>query len=365
MKLSSPRRSTVVATCLAALATGAIGIGPAAASPATTHSAEAREPLIQLLGASKDYVLYAVNEHDYVKSTRGGKPIKINGFSNSQQIVGSFLIYTAPHAMNSDQVYRDLATGATGKVPARWQTATPDGGAYTALDRTDGKIHGYSQDAATRAVTDYGPLPGFAAPSSDVGEGASADDYGISFRQGSQRSKTFITDYVSYVHPGKVVRLDMHGLGNYARCSTTSSAMACANTYLDKHSSGFHTKSQIVRIPLDGSPQQKPIAVNLPDLPEAAHPYIVPEVTSARTAWTFGLDTDDNYGGPDPAFRLHSVPASSPGGHRTSSNFTIQYAALLINGGNRIFVAQARTASSAGIYRVGLDGKSQKLLVHI
>lgn len=52
---------------------------PAIASPATHRP----PPQVQLLDASGSWVVYAVDEKVYVKSVKGGKPIDVHGYSDS------------------------------------------------------------------------------------------------------------------------------------------------------------------------------------------------------------------------------------------------------------------------------------------
>ena len=356
------KRTLCSAASLAAVVAGTVLATPANASPATHH----RSPDLQLLDASASWVVYAVDEEVYVRSVHGGKPIDVHGYSDSdgQEIAGNFLIYSRARAEDGHRRYVNLRTGATGKVAAKWQTATPDGGAWTAVDKTDGKTHGYSQDAASGAVTDLGVLPGFDHPRFTDTGATQGDEHGILFEQSNYANGRTRADYVSFDRPGHVTQLDMRGVGYYAYCSLASNALGCADTYLDL-SPSRPSNSQVVRIPLTGHSQQKAIEVTMPALPSRARPYIAPALTSTRTAWTFGLDPTDSYDGPEPSFRVHSVPANAPGGQRRSSDFQVSDPSFMVTGGDRIYVAHDGKARTAGIYTVSANGRSQKLFLHV
>ena len=349
--------ATAVATSAAAGTPASAGpSGTGAGHPVTVSSTKSTGYAkdFYLDASSKNWVIFAVLNKAYAEPSAGGPVVTLPDadVDNPFHVTGDLAVYSSSTHNRTD--YYDLATKKFGIGSNRWQAAAPDGGVYSALDKTDGRVHGYEQNAATGSVTDLGVLTGFTGANDS---GALADESGVVFfREDYYRKKEHEgASYIAFEHPGTATPLQTHNQGSLTCLSLASNALGCATA--------GHT---IYRVPLDGSAAQA-ITIAIPKLSSDSGVYSLVFVTASRTFWGIDYDEDDHegYDGPAPAEPLRSVPADAPHAKPVSTSFTLtDVQDNVVTNDRSLYFGYGSSAARGGIYRLSSDHQ-HRVLFHL
>lgn len=300
--------------CAVAAATVALSVQvPAAADPAgtvvLTSASSAFPAFLNVRSATANWVFYSADGGLYARPVGGGAATLVSDTAFFTSAFGDVVWYDDGSGVLQ---WTNLATSATGTLPADWQTQSPDGRVYLVSDDL-GKVHIYDQPMGGSAA-DLGILPAAAT----VGDQILAGPNGAAVVSVDGSGNTVVS-YATYSSPSITALAGLTAYtGDQFGCSAISSTgVVCAD----------YTTQTVVRLPLDGGALVATPAGG--DISSVA-------ATASTTFWV----GDEAAGS-----RLHSVPAA--GG--TVSQVSADVYQVAANDSTAYF-DMGTTVATSGIY---------------